>query len=244
MRTSAANIGRSHRTSTWIADHENRTRLLPVGATGELLIEGHILCGGYLNRPDRTAEVFIRSPPWFESLRPNSMLYKTGDLVRYDADGSISFVGRKDTQVKMNCQRFELGEVEHALHLSLEPSCEPIVVELLKKAQQIEPNILVAFICVGRGIKDSGSEEGITPGNKDGHIVIATKTPETMAKLSSTSTPKSIWTPILPTPASSGGIGDNKSGDLCSSWSPEVHQGPPTIHNAGEAARACGLAPE
>ncbi|KAH6952220.1 HC-toxin synthetase [Fusarium avenaceum] len=172
--TSAANIGRGHRTSTWIVNHEDHTRLLPVGAIGELLIEGHILCSGYLNKPDRTAEVFISSPPWLESLRPNSMLYKTGDLVRYNADGSISFVGRKDTQVKMNGQRFELGEVEHALRSSLEASSEPIVVELLKRAKQGEPDILVAFVCVGRGSKDTGSEPDIKPGNKDGHDVIAT----------------------------------------------------------------------
>ncbi|KAK7423077.1 hypothetical protein QQZ08_009244 [Neonectria magnoliae] len=167
-RTSAANIGRGFRTTTWIVDHEDHSRLQPVGAVGELLIEGHILCRGYLDRPDRTAEVFIRSPPWLESIRPNSLLYKTGDLVRYNADGSISFVGRKDTQVKMNGQRFELGEVEHALRSSLEPSYEPVVVELLKRGQQGEPDLLVAFVCVGGGSKDS-DREAEDQGNKDGH---------------------------------------------------------------------------
>lgn len=77
----------------------------------QLLIEGPIVARGYLNNPEKTAEVFIQDPAWGEK-QPGKVrrLYKTGDLAYFSADGSIMFVGRKDTQVKVRGQRMELGE--------------------------------------------------------------------------------------------------------------------------------------
>ena len=75
------------------------------------MIEGPIVARGYLNNPEKTAEVFIRDPAWGEK-QPGKVrrLYKTGDLAYFSADGFIMFVGRKDTQVKVRGQRMELGE--------------------------------------------------------------------------------------------------------------------------------------
>ena len=85
-------------------------RRLPVGAAGELIIAGAGVGRGYLNRPDKTAECFIDNP-----FCPGMRAYRSGDIVRYRADGNIEFVGRKDSQVKIRGFRIELKEVEAVL---------------------------------------------------------------------------------------------------------------------------------
>ncbi|MBE9060861.1 non-ribosomal peptide synthetase [cf. Phormidesmis sp. LEGE 11477] len=91
---------------------------VPVGIVGELYIGGAGVARGYLNRPDLTAEKFIPNP--FYGIRQRSeselfYLYKTGDRVRYRADGALKYLGRLDTQVKIRGFRIEPGEVEAAL---------------------------------------------------------------------------------------------------------------------------------
>ncbi|MCA1993256.1 MAG: amino acid adenylation domain-containing protein, partial [Coleofasciculus sp. S288] len=85
---------------------------VPVGVSGELHIGGVGLARGYLNRPELTAQKFIPNP--FNS-NPASLLYKTGDLVRYLPNGNIEFLGRIDHQVKVRGFRIELGEIESVL---------------------------------------------------------------------------------------------------------------------------------
>ncbi|KAI4131502.1 MAG: hypothetical protein LQ347_002950, partial [Umbilicaria vellea] len=70
---------------------------------------------------EKTKAVFIKSPEWLyeNGHRRPRRLYKTGDLVRYNSDGSLDFMGRKDLQLKVRGQRVEIGEVEH--HLSMYP---------------------------------------------------------------------------------------------------------------------------
>jgi amino acid adenylation domain-containing protein len=91
---------------------------LPVGALGELWAAGPQVALGYLNRPDKNAEVFIDNP-FITSASSDSSAsskyarcYRTGDIVRYLPDGNIQFVGRKDGQVKIRGFRIELKEVE------------------------------------------------------------------------------------------------------------------------------------
>ncbi len=83
-----------------------------IGIPGELYLGGDGLARGYLNRPDLTAAAFIRDR---FSKKPDSYLYKTGDLCRYRVDGNIEFLGRADNQVKIRGYRIELGEIEAAL---------------------------------------------------------------------------------------------------------------------------------
>ena len=105
----------------WLVDQTNHNRLIPIGAVGELLVEGPTLARGYLEDMEKTKAAFIKSPEWLyeNSSRRPRRLYKTGDLVRYNSDGTLDFIGRKDLQLKVRGQRVELGEVEH--HLSMYP---------------------------------------------------------------------------------------------------------------------------
>ena len=83
---------------------------LPVGAAGELWVAGPQVSRGYLNRPEKTAEVYIDNP--FTSEKKYCRIYRTGDIVRYLPSGDIQFVGRRDGQVKIRGFRIELKEVE------------------------------------------------------------------------------------------------------------------------------------
>ena len=86
---------------------------LPIGAAGELWVAGPQVSQGYLNRPEKTAEVFI-SNPFLTADDDDKYVrtYRTGDIVRYLPDGNIQFVGRRDGQVKIRGFRIELKEVE------------------------------------------------------------------------------------------------------------------------------------
>lgn len=113
------NIGRQFGAELcWVVDPENHHRLLPIGAIGELVVEGPTLARGYLDDLAKTQAVFFKSPSWPHGAGPDRprRLYKTGDLVRQNSDGSFDFAGRKDLQLKVRGQRVELGEVEY--HLS------------------------------------------------------------------------------------------------------------------------------
>ena len=84
-----------------------------VGEVGELCVRGSGVALGYYDNRTKTDEVFVQNP-----LNPlyNDMVYRTGDLVKPEADGNLVFVSRKDFQVKHKGNRIELGEIEVAVN--------------------------------------------------------------------------------------------------------------------------------
>ncbi|WP_276575231.1 non-ribosomal peptide synthetase, partial [Pseudomonas mosselii] len=97
-------IGNSH---CYVLDA--RQQLLPVGAVGELYIAGDGVALGYLGQPELTAERFLPDP--FNG----GTMYRSGDLVSWQADGTLRYLGRADQQVKLRGFRIELGEIEARL---------------------------------------------------------------------------------------------------------------------------------
>ncbi|HEU4594574.1 MAG TPA: amino acid adenylation domain-containing protein, partial [Pyrinomonadaceae bacterium] len=84
---------------------------VPEGLPGELWIGGAGLGAGYLNRPELDAERFVE----VDVLGRRRRMYRTGDHVRWRADGALDYLGRGDNQIKLRGFRIELGEIEAAL---------------------------------------------------------------------------------------------------------------------------------
>src|ERR1051326_1295259 len=98
---------------------------LPIGAVGEIFIGGDGVAVGYLNRPELTKERFLTNP--FGAGR----IYRSGDLGRFQPDGTIEYLGRNDFQVKLRGYRIELGEIETAI------TSHPAVRQTVVVAQEV-----------------------------------------------------------------------------------------------------------
>jgi acyl-CoA synthetase (AMP-forming)/AMP-acid ligase II/acyl carrier protein len=91
---------------------DDRLDRRPHGSVGEVCIGGACLARGYLNQPELTADRFVPDP---HAAEPGAVLFRTGDVGFYSADGILHVVGRRDRQVKVHGFRIDLGDVESAL---------------------------------------------------------------------------------------------------------------------------------
>ncbi len=104
-------IGRACSNCDVIVIKDDGTEAAP-GEEGELCVRGSFLALGYYNNPEKTSQAFVQNP-----LNPNypELVYKTGDLVRYNDRGELIYITRKDFQIKRMGYRIELGEIETAV---------------------------------------------------------------------------------------------------------------------------------
>ncbi|KAI0527995.1 hypothetical protein F5B22DRAFT_653082 [Xylaria bambusicola] len=153
------NIGKAIGALTWVVNPNDHTKLVPRGTTGELLLEGPILAREYMKEPEKTEAAFINDPPWLlRGARSwpgrHGRLYKTGDLVSFDTDGNLHFVGRKDAQVKLHGQRLEPGEVEHHLRRCMSAD-DKFIVDVIELGGEKSRPMLTAFLTGQQGWSDS-----------------------------------------------------------------------------------------
>ncbi|WP_339109615.1 amino acid adenylation domain-containing protein [Thioclava sp. GXIMD4216] len=102
-------------TGCYVLDHCQRP--VPDGLAGRLYLAGGQLARGYLGRPDLTKERFVPNPFPAAPFSPKTatgtaIMYDTGDLVTADAQGSLTFAGRVDHQIKIRGVRIEPAEIE------------------------------------------------------------------------------------------------------------------------------------
>ena len=122
---------------------------VPIGVLGEIFVSGAGVTHGYLNRPELTAERFVKNPflDEFPVGNGHDRMYRSGDLARRLSNGDIEYLGRIDHQVKIRGHRIELGEIEAVLS-ALEGIHESIVI-----AREDEPGNrrLVAYLLSSEG---------------------------------------------------------------------------------------------
>ncbi|KAM5466620.1 NRPS cluster protein [Microsporum audouinii] len=170
---SPGNIGFGCGSTLWVAAVDQPDKLAPIGALGELVIEGPSVARGYMGDKKRTEKQFTSKPKFKERIREqygtsHSRLqrsFHTGDLVRYNLDGSLQFVGRKDHQVKINGQRLELTAIEHHISACAEVTDHGFlhVAVIAVKSGPKSSSKLLAFLGLdmSRGSKKLEDTEGL-----------------------------------------------------------------------------------
>ncbi|MBF4998024.1 amino acid adenylation domain-containing protein, partial [Nocardia sp. BSTN01] len=121
----------------------------PVGVVGELYLGGPALARGYVGRMELTAERFVANPYGETGAR----VYRTGDLVRWTSTGTLDYVGRADTQIKLRGQRIELGEIENTLL-----ACPQVTRAAATVHQSATGTHLIAYVILDHTTTDRDAE--------------------------------------------------------------------------------------
>ena len=134
----------------WVGDPANVDRLVGDGEPGELVVESRALAKGYIGRPEETDRVFLSHAAWQDNAS-QGRVYRTGDLVWKQADGSIEFLGRNDGQMNRYGERIELGEIDFHIERNRPPHVADSFVDF-----HAESRAIVGFVC--------GSKQNLTAG--------------------------------------------------------------------------------
>ena len=158
IESNPSNIGMSVGGNTWVANPGDHESLTPIGCVGELVVSGPTLAREYFENTSETEAAFVQAPSWMtEAGHSSSRIYKTGDLVRCHHDGTMQFIGRKDSQVKIRGFRVELGEIENRIS---EASKAGNVLAILSTSGPCK-NKLVCVICFESGKYLEGMSKAI-----------------------------------------------------------------------------------
>lgn len=114
MESETIPIGHPYRNTGILLLDENEQLIRPdsPGIPGEICVYGTCLAAGYYNNPGKTSEVFVQNPLYPGT---DTKMYRTGDLAKWNDDGNLVFISRKDYQIKHGGKRIELGEIEAAV---------------------------------------------------------------------------------------------------------------------------------
>lgn len=163
--TSRSRLGKGAGVLCWVVSQQSHDVLAPIGTVGELVIEGATVARGYLADEHNALGLFIPTPKWAGNANgdadtdicpaeagPTRKFYRCGDLVRYESDGGLSFIGRKDTQIKVRGQRIELAEVEECMkqNTNNDVVAEVIIPASERDHQGKRSALLVLLIAIGQ----------------------------------------------------------------------------------------------
>ena len=176
-------IGRSNSsTSTlcWLVDQRNYNKLVPFGAIGEIALEGPACADQYLGNSLLTEQSFRGRPSFLSRTQAartataQGVIYLTGDLARYDSNGNIEFIGRKDTLFKLRGNLITPEVVEHHIRQRLtNKNITEVVTEVIIPKHGSDA-LLVAFLCFPEAEKVSRDDlEKMTAGlNEELNVVL------------------------------------------------------------------------
>lgn len=195
--------------NAWIVRIDHRERLAPIGAVGELALQGPTVARGYLQNDTQNAGSFRNCIPWMQDETRHQRIYYTGDLVRYTGDGNLEFVGRRDAQVKIRGHRIELGEIEYHINQVLYGSNFGSVVEIIRPSyRQFQP-MLIAFLDARSDCITIPMHDLLLPAS-DRSRARAAEIEEYLAKRLPTHFIPSLYLPLAYIPTNASGKADRK----------------------------------
>ncbi|KAF2126672.1 acetyl-CoA synthetase-like protein [Dothidotthia symphoricarpi CBS 119687] len=149
----AYNIGRGLGANLWLTKLNRPMDLCPVGGIGEILIEGPLVGAGYVGKENEDHPSLVVNPPWLVSGTTDQpgrhgRLFRTGDMGKYADDGTIVYIGRIGSEVKLRSQRVNLAEVEDNLRRTMPQDMELAaeVVSMRWGPKNLTRQILLSFV--------------------------------------------------------------------------------------------------
>lgn len=134
VHTDPMQIGRASGCRIWITRQDRPQNLLPIGCVGEILVEGPTIGRGYVNKPAITMADFVTDLDWSnDGLGHTRRFYRTGDLGRFEPDGSVILVGQPGDLVDIHGRRVGLNRIRHGITENLPPGSEAVVLVVAER---------------------------------------------------------------------------------------------------------------